>query len=48
MDFNLYINGNGGFIGEYLNQTFFNSLIQTKENLFYYILILLILIFIFD
>jgi len=42
-DFNLYINGNGGFIGEYLNQTFFNSLIQTKENLFYYILILLIL-----
>jgi len=42
-DFNLYINGNGGFIGEYLNQTFLNSLIQTKENLFYYILILLIL-----
>ena len=42
-DFNLYINGNGGFIGKYLNQTFFKSLIQTKEDLFYYILILLIL-----
>jgi S-DNA-T family DNA segregation ATPase FtsK/SpoIIIE len=42
-DFNLYINGNGGFIGKYLNQTFFNSLIQTREDLFYYILILLIL-----
>ena len=43
-DFNLYINGNGGFIGNYLSQTFFNSIIQTNENLFYYILIILILI----
>ena len=42
-DFNLYINGNGGFIGKYLNQTFLNTLIQTKENLFYYVLIILIL-----
>jgi S-DNA-T family DNA segregation ATPase FtsK/SpoIIIE len=43
-DFNLYINGNGGFIGNYLSQTFLNSIIQTNENLFYYILIILILI----
>ena len=42
--FSLYINGNGGFVGNYLNQTFFNSLIQVNENIFYYILILLILI----
>jgi len=36
--FVLYINGNGGFIGNYLNQTFLNSLIQINENIFYYIL----------
>ena len=41
--FTLYINGNGGFIGVYLDQTFFNSLIQTNQNIFYYILILIIL-----
>jgi S-DNA-T family DNA segregation ATPase FtsK/SpoIIIE len=40
--FSLYINGNGGFVGNYLNLTFFNSLIQIHENIFYYILILLI------
>ena len=37
--FTLYINGNGGFVGNYLNQTFFGSLIQINENIFYYILI---------
>jgi len=42
--FSLYINGNGGFVGNYLNQTFFNSLIHVNENIFYYILILFILI----
>ena len=42
-DFTFYINGNGGFIGVYLDQTFFNSLIQTNQNIFYYILILIIL-----
>ena len=40
--FTLYINGNGGFIGNYLNQTFFGSLIRLNENIFYYFLILLI------
>ncbi len=42
--FTLYINGNGGFIGEYLNQTFLGSIIKFSENVFFYILILIILI----
>jgi len=42
--FSIYINGNGGFIGNYLNQTFLNSLVLINENIFYYILIFLILI----
>jgi len=42
--FSLYINGNGGFIGNYLNQTFLHSLILINENVFYYILIFTILI----
>jgi S-DNA-T family DNA segregation ATPase FtsK/SpoIIIE len=37
--FSLYINGNGGFIGSYLNQTFLTSLVLINENVFYYILI---------
>ena len=41
--FSLHINGNGGFVGNYLNQTFLNSLILINENIFFYILILLIL-----
>ena len=41
--FTLYINGNGGFIGSYLNQTFLISLIQINSNVFYYISIILIL-----
>ena len=40
--FSLYINGNGGFIGNYLNQTFLNSLVLINENVFYYILIFII------
>ena len=43
--FDLYINGNGGFIGGYLVTTFLNSLINTNSQIFYYILIVLILIF---
>ncbi len=43
--FNLYINGNGGFVGDYLNKTFLNSLINLNENIFYYIQILLIIFF---
>ena len=37
--FFLYINGNGGFVGSYLNQTFLNSLILINEKLFYYTLV---------
>ena len=43
--FTLYINGNGGFLGNYFNQTFLNSLILINSEIFYYILIFLILIF---
>ena len=42
--FSLYVNGNGGFVGGYLDQTFLNSLVLINENIFYYILIFLILI----
>ena len=39
--FTLYINGNGGFIGSYLNQTFLSSIVQINETIFYYVLIFL-------
>jgi len=42
--FTLHINGNGGFVGNYLNQTFLNSLIRINESISYYILLLLVLI----
>ena len=42
--FTLYINGNSGFVGTYLSQTFLNSLIKTNENIFYYLLIILMII----
>jgi len=38
--FNIYINGNGGFVGNYLNQTFLSSLLISNEKIFYYILLL--------
>jgi len=43
--FTLYINSNGGFVGNYLNETFLGSLILINENIFYGILIILILFF---
>ena len=42
--FNLYINGNGGFIGKYLETTFLTSLINVNSQISYYLLILIILI----
>ncbi len=39
--FVLYINGNGGFVGNYLNQTFLNSIILINEVILYYLLIFL-------
>ena len=43
--FKLYINGNGGFIGKYLETTFLNFLINLNPSFCYYILIFLIIIF---
>ncbi len=37
--FTLYINGNGGFVGNYFNKTFLNSLVQIHETISFYILI---------
>jgi len=42
--FKLYINGNGGFIGKYLETTFLNSIININLQIFYYIFVILILI----
>ena len=46
--FTLYINGNGGFIGNYFDQTFLKSLILINEQIFYYVLILISFILIFN
>tara|TARA_B100000902_G_scaffold113189_1_gene114353 strand:- start:2015 stop:4105 length:2091 start_codon:yes stop_codon:yes gene_type:complete len=43
--YTLYIHGNGGFVGSYLNQTFLNSLIQNNEVISYYILLIIIFSF---
>ena len=40
-NFELYINGSGGFIGNYLAKTFVGNFIKSYENFFYYFLILL-------
>ncbi len=42
--FNLYINGNGGFVGNYLNQNFINSFINSNNTFSYYFLIFIIFI----
>ena len=42
--FNLYINGNGGFVGSYLNQNVINNFISSYEIFSFYFLILLTLI----
>ncbi len=41
--FELYINGNGGFVGVYLETTFLSSIININSEVSYYLLILLIL-----
>jgi len=41
--FTLYINGNGGFVGDYFGQTFLNSIILMNEKLIYYFLIIIII-----
>ena len=42
--FTFYINGNGGFVGNYLNQSFLGNFIQSNEKIFFYILILISLL----
>jgi len=42
--FTLYINGNGGFVGNYLNQTFLNQILLINYTISYYVLIILILV----
>ena len=42
--FTFYINGNGGFVGSYLGNTFLKSLIIINETVFYYILFLAIVV----
>ena len=42
--FTLYINGNGGFVGNFLNQSFLNQILLLNNQLSYYILIILILL----
>ena len=43
--FELYINGDGGFVGKYLETTFLNTLINFNTHVAYYFLILVIIIF---
>ena len=41
--FKFYINGNGGFVGKYLESTFLKSLINFQPNISFYVLILIVL-----
>jgi len=45
--YSIYINGNGGFVGDYLNQSFIRSIVSINDNISFYILIFIILIFFF-
>ena len=38
--FTLYINGNGGFVGKYLNQIFVNNIINLNQDFIYYLLVI--------
>ena len=42
--FKLYINGNGGFVGKYLETSFLNSIFTINNQISYYFLILIILV----
>ena len=43
--FELHINGNGGFIGQYLNQTFMGDILKLQTSFSYYTLVIFIFIF---
>ena len=42
--FTFYINGNGGFIGNYFNKTFLGNILLINETISYYFLLILILV----
>tara|TARA_Y100000816_G_scaffold86980_1_gene59900 strand:- start:1383 stop:3494 length:2112 start_codon:yes stop_codon:yes gene_type:complete len=42
--FTLYINGNGGFVGNYLNKIFFKEFINLNQDIFFYTLLLITII----
>ncbi len=42
--FNFHINGNGGFVGNYLNELFASNIINLNDDIFYYLFILLTII----
>ena len=42
--FTLYINGNGGFVGNFLNDTYLNQILLINSQLSYYVLIFLVLL----
>ena len=44
-NFTFYINGSGGFVGNYFNGSFINNIIKTQSNFFYFLLIFAILFF---
>ena len=41
-NFTFFINGNGGFVGNYLNETFLANLLQINQTISYYFLIFII------
>ena len=45
--FALFINGNGGFVGSYLNKNIFTNLIALNDNISYYFLIIIIIVLFF-
>ena len=42
--YSLYINGNSGFVGEYVNKSFVRSIVSINDKIFFYILILITII----
>ena len=43
-NFSLYINGSGGFVGNYVSKVFSENFINSNKNIFYYTLVILIIL----
>jgi len=43
--FSLYINGNGGFVGNFFQNTFLSNLINLNKDISYYFILILVIIF---